>query len=80
MTIHTFICVQLDDADHTADAAVAELRALFPNTSADVIKDTLNANGGIASVAASRLIQWPGKVHVGVRIVPVSMLKEAQTI
>ena len=33
MTIHTFISVQLDDADHTADAAVAELRDLFPNTS-----------------------------------------------
>ena len=56
MTVHSFICVQLDDA------AVAKLRSLFPNTSADVIKDTLTAYGRILSVAASNPIQsaWQG--------------------
>ena len=68
MTLHTFICVQLDDA------AVAELSALFPDTSGDVIKDTLTASGGDTSVAASRLIHWPGKITVGVRIVQMPML------
>lgn len=53
---------------------MAELSALFPDTSGDVIKDTLTASGGDTSVAASRLIHWPGKITVGVRIVQMSML------
>lgn len=54
---------------------MAELSALFPETSSDVIKDTLTASGGIASVAASRLIQWPGKVPEGVRIRKTLLVK-----
>ena len=37
----------------------------FLDISASVIKDTLTASGGIASVAAFRLIQWPDKVPDG---------------
>ncbi|KAL9978171.1 hypothetical protein ACROYT_G015662 [Oculina patagonica] len=46
-------CVQLDDA------AVVELSALFLEAIGDVIKGTVTARGGNASVAASRLIHWP---------------------
>lgn len=68
MTFHIFICVQLNDA------ALVELIALFPDISGNVIKDTLTASGGDASVAASRLIHWPGNVIIGVRIIQMSML------
>lgn len=66
MTFHIFICVQLNDA------ALAELITLFPDASDNVIKDTLTASGGDASVAASRLIHWPGnrrcQNHTNVRV------------
>lgn len=68
MTFHIFICVQLNDA------ALVELSALFPDISGNVINNTLTASGGNASVAASRLIHWPAKVIVGVRIIQMSML------
>lgn len=66
MTFHIFICVQLNDA------ALAELITLFPDAGDNVIKDTLTASGGDASVAASRLIHWPGnrrcQNHTNVRV------------
>ena len=61
MTFHIFICVQLNDA------ALVELIALFPDISGNVINNTLTASGGNASVAASRLIHWPGKVTIHCR-------------
>ena len=68
MTFHIFICVQLNDA------ALVELSALCPDISGNVINNTLTESGGNASVAASRLIHWPGKVIVGVRIIQMLML------
>ena len=63
MTCHIFIFVKLNDS------ALVELTALFPDISGNVINNTLTASGGNASVAASRLIHWPGKVIVDVRII-----------
>ena len=63
MTCCIFIFVQQNDA------ALVELIALFPDVSGNVINNTLTASGGNASVAASRLIHWPGKVIIDVRII-----------
>ena len=68
MTCHIFICVQPNDA------ALVELTALFPDISGNVINNTLTASGGNTSMAASRLIHWPSKVIVGVRIIQMSIL------
>ena len=63
MTFHIFIFVQLNDA------ALVELIALLPVISGIVINNTLTASGGNASVAASRVIHWPGKEIVDVGII-----------